>query len=108
MRLVRESKLTQIFLRSIDLVFDRIGWHLMPPKASTGVSWPHYVSALALLVSLVAAALRVLLLGATLNRVLCCTNRIILLDWSDPYHCNSLLHRGQWLDTMFQNWQPDG
>jgi hypothetical protein len=27
---------------------------------------------------------------------------------SDPIHCHSLLTRGQWLDSNFTTWQPDG
>ncbi|MBW0530135.1 hypothetical protein O181_069850 [Austropuccinia psidii MF-1] len=41
--------------------------------------------------------------------LLLASHRIILIDWSDPFHCNALLNSGRWLDgSNHKNWQPDG
>lgn len=35
--------------------------------------------------------------------------RLVIKDWSDPYHCKALLHTGDWLDgAQHGNWQPAG
>jgi len=35
--------------------------------------------------------------------------RLFIKDWSDPYHCQALLHTGDWLDgSRHTNWQPTG
>ncbi|OCH94755.1 Cas1p-domain-containing protein [Obba rivulosa] len=34
--------------------------------------------------------------------------RYVIIDRVDPLHCDALLTEGQWLDTGFRNWQPEG
>ncbi|KZT44553.1 Cas1p-domain-containing protein [Sistotremastrum suecicum HHB10207 ss-3] len=53
--------------------------------------WPHYACVGSLLLAVVAAVLR-----------------YILFARHDPLHCHSLMTQGQWLDSKFQNWQPEG
>ncbi|EFP87299.2 uncharacterized protein PGTG_12883 [Puccinia graminis f. sp. tritici CRL 75-36-700-3] len=37
------------------------------------------------------------------------TYRLFIKDWSDPNHCQALLHTGDWLDgSRHTNWQPTG
>ncbi|TDL28521.1 Cas1p-domain-containing protein [Rickenella mellea] len=53
--------------------------------------WPHFLAYFLLILSL--------LLGFI---------RILFFDYSDPLHCRSLAHSGQWSDSNHRNWQPQG
>lgn len=83
----------------------------MPPKAPSTINalWPHYLSAAAIVLALVVGVLRVVFMGKEFLITLR-PRRLIsrIVDWSDPYHCGSLLTEGQWLDDQFKNWQPEG
>ncbi|KZW02532.1 Cas1p-domain-containing protein [Exidia glandulosa HHB12029] len=61
------------------------------PSFSLDPLWPHYGSAGIIAVTFVLGVLR-----------------LLLLDWTDPQHCGALLTTGQWLDSSFKNWQPEG
>lgn len=53
--------------------------------------WPHYVAA-----------------GTIASAVVLGLLRFVLFGWQDSLRCGALLSSGQWLDTKFRNWQPNG
>lgn len=53
--------------------------------------WPHYVAA-----------------GTIASAVILGLLRFVLFGWQDSIRCGALLSSGQWLDTKFRNWQPNG
>ncbi|KAH7340449.1 Cas1p-domain-containing protein [Rhizoctonia solani] len=65
----------------------------MAPSSKTKASplWPHYAAAVTIGVAVILGLLRYLLFG-----------------WQDSIRCGALLSTGQWLDTKFRNWQPEG
>ncbi|KAG8763797.1 hypothetical protein FRC11_012373 [Ceratobasidium sp. 423] len=65
----------------------------MAPNSKTTVSplWPHYAAAGTIGVAVILGLLRYFLFG-----------------WQDSTRCGALLSTGQWLDTKFRNWQPEG
>ncbi|KAI0788670.1 Cas1p-domain-containing protein [Abortiporus biennis] len=64
---------------------------LKRPSFSLNPAWTHYLAAFTLTGAL--------LLGLF---------RLLVLDQSDPIHCDALSNRGKWLDKKFKNWQSDG
>ncbi|ELU44524.1 O-acetyltransferase [Rhizoctonia solani AG-1 IA] len=67
----------------------------MASSSKTAVSplWPHYAAA-----GTVAIAVVLGLLPQTYHDS----------GWQDSIRCGALLSTGQWLDTKFRNWQPEG
>ncbi|CCM04188.1 uncharacterized protein FIBRA_06354 [Fibroporia radiculosa] len=66
----------------------------MPPKRfsfSLNPQWSHYVALFSLAIALFSGFVR-----------------YFIIDHTDPLHCDALLNEGQWLDSKFKNWQPDG
>ena len=84
----------------------------MPPTPRVMLSinplWPHYLSAAAIHLALVAGLLRVIFWVSARS-----VQWVLPLSWpfrmiSDPFHCDVLLNEGEWLDRDFKNWQPEG
>lgn len=60
-------------------------------KSAINPIWPHYGAAGTIVVAVILGLLRYLLFG-----------------WQDSIRCGALLSTGQWLDSKFKNWQPEG
>ncbi|KAH9487018.1 putative O-acetyltransferase CAS1 [Psilocybe cubensis] len=60
-------------------------------KSTLNPAWPHFLGIFFILLACFSGITHLLFFG-----------------WADPMHCEALLNDGSWLDSDYQNWQPNG